>query len=375
MTIPAEITVAPAAATAAVEQEVSLQERLNAATPEEYTTWERTGDIPPVKPKTSEAPPKPAESAPAQSSEPTKDTKAKPDASPAPKGETAAASPAAIPQKTETKSEKRWRELSEKFGNLQREHEELKRQSAKPAAETSDKPASQPAAEVKTEKRAKPKLTDNDPKTGKPFASLDAWSDAVDEWHDERFKSTLDERLAAETQSRTQSEQQRVRNEAMAAKLMPGKDKYPDFEKVAFNPDLTLPLGSPADEFLRSSDHAADLLYYLGQHPEILNGFYRYVPGKDDKPGKLTGVFEQLVHPLMQVAELARIEARLTAAPAAPVVPKPSASAPKPLPPPPTVLSTQSSAAGDPVEEAINKKSFADYEKAANAAERKARRA
>ena len=83
-------------------------------------------------------------------------------------------------------------------------------------------------------------------------------------------------------------------------------------------------------------------------------------------------MYENVIHPNLQAIELAKIETRLTSS--TPVTPKPSAH-PKPLPPPPTVLSARSSPAADAVEEAVSKKDFAAYERAANASERKARRA
>lgn len=364
----------PAVATEAVEQEVSLQERLNAATPEEYKTWERTGDIPPVKPKAAEPPPK-AET-PAVSKE--SSAAAPGESKPPEKVETAPATEPGKPQKKRTGDARILQLLDERKQRdeeWQRRFDELAAKipkSAEPSAKTDSQPA---AGKTDAAKQARPKLGDNDPKTGKPFASMDAWQDAVEEWHDARVNGQLDERLTKSEQQRAQTEQQRTRDETIAAKLLPGKDKYPDFEAVAFNPDLVLPIGSAADEYIRNSAHAYDVLYYLGQHPEILKGFYRYVPGKDDRPGKLTGVFDQLIHPSLQMMELAKIEARLMATPPVPASLKPSAQVTKPLPPPPTVLSTHGSPSGDAAEEALKKKDFSAWEAAENLRERKARRA
>jgi hypothetical protein len=149
-----------------------------------------------------------------------------------------------------------------------------------------------------------------------------------------------------------------------------GRKKYPDFEKVVSNPDLYLPRGSAADVFIRNSENAAAVAYYLGQHPEILEGFYHEPQGKDRKKGE----YENTIHPSLQMMELARIEARLTGTVQATPPPKPSATT-KPLPPPPTVLSAKSSPSGDPADEAVKKRSFSDFEKIENDRERKARRA
>ena len=204
--------------------------------------------------------------------------------------------------------------LKEVLEDRKRDRELIRQLTEKLSAPASVKPTSQPTSELeKKDAKAKPKLGDNDPKTGKPFTSLEAWSDAVDEWNTERFNQELETRLSKAEQTHQQTAQQQRANEELGAKLAVGKTKYPDFEKVAFNPELTIPVGSAVDVFVRNSDNAAEIMYYLGQHPDILNSFYRYEPGKDDMPGKLTGMFHQLIHPTLQMMELAKIEARLAA--------------------------------------------------------------
>jgi hypothetical protein len=151
-------------------QEISVQDRLDHATQKELDHWRSTGEIPAVKVK-AEEPPKPAESAPAK-----EEVQAKPAATPPAKSETAAASPAAKPAEAkETRSERRYREITRENRELRERLEALERKSSQPAAEAREKPESQPAAAAEPSKLpAKPKLTDNDPKTGKPFASLEA---------------------------------------------------------------------------------------------------------------------------------------------------------------------------------------------------------
>ena len=367
--------VTPAESAPAIEtQEVTMQERLNAATESEYKHWERTGEIPAIKPK-SETPPKTETTAASTESSAAKTDETKPPE----KVETAPATETGKPQKKRSGDARILQLLDERKQEREewnRRLGELESRLAKPA-EVSAKPDSQPAADGKTEIKAadEPQLTDTDPKTGKPFATIAAWQAAHTSWLRTQMASEFEGRFTKAEQEREQRERKRFEDESLAHKLLPGREKYADFEKVAFNPELPIPVGSATDAFIRQSENAADLLYHLGQHPEILNGFYRYVPGKDDNPGRLTGVYEQLIHPNLQMMQLARIEAGLTSTPAQQTPPSKTSAPAKPLPPPPTVLSAKSTANGDPIEEAIKKKSFADYEKAANESERRGRRA
>lgn len=361
------VTVAPAAATEPVEQEISLQERLNSATPEEYKTWEKGGDFPPIKPKSAEPPPKTETPAASTETTPTETGESKP-----PAVETAPASESGKPPQKKRSGDARILQLLEENKRDREASEkriaELESKLAKPEGV---KPAS-PAEPAKVEpKKSRPRLGDNDPKTGKPFATIADWEIATDVWDVEREKalqSQIDERLTKAEQQRESAETERKEIGELRKKIDAGKSKHADFDQVAFNPDLFLPRGSIADMFIRQSENPAEVLYYLGAHPEILTRFYRDPSGQSGK----TGQYENAVHPTLQAIELARIEATLNA----PATPTPKPSAPtKPLPPPPTVLSAKGSAAGDPSEEAVKNKSFADYEKAENARERRQRRA
>lgn len=357
-----------------VEQEVSLQDRLNNATEEEYKTWERTGDMPAIKPKIETPPAKTG--APAASKE--EPAAAKSDEPP--KVESAPAPAAGKPQKKRNEEgrvaqllEERKREREESDAKWASRFEELEKRLPKAAEE-------KPATEVAKSSDAKqgeqePDLGGINSKTGKPFTTIAEWQKEHSAWLRAQVLAEVDGRLKTTEQQRAQTERERSATEEMNTKLEAGREKYPDFDKVARNPDLLLPRGCAADEFVRRSEIAPDVLYYLGQHPDILQKFYRYTPSKDDKPGVVAGKWEQLVHPTDQWIELAKIEARLILdASSTPIpVPKPPATT-KQLPPPPTVLSAKNTVAGDPVEDAIKRKSFPDYEKSANEAERKARR-
>ena len=367
--IPA-VTVAESAPVA--EQEVSLQERLNNATEEEYKVWEKTGEIPAVKPKIEAPPAKPEASAAS-----TEDSAVKTDETiPPAKTETAAAPETAKPQKkrdADGRVAQLLKERKEEQERWEARFAELEAKLAKPK-EPDVKTASSTVSEAGKPEPVKasdpePELGGIDPETGKPFATIAAWQKVHTAWLRASLLTEVEGKFTKSEEQRAQAEQERVLNEGLRAKMEPGITKYADFEQVVTNPDLYLPRGSAVDIFIRNSENAAEVLYYLGQHPELLNSFYRDPTGKGGK----TGAYENVIHPTLQMIELAKIEARLTAPPTVPA-PKPSVLT-KPLPPPPTVLSAKGSAAGDAVEEAIRKKSFADYEKAANESERRARRA
>ena len=366
------------AGSAPATEEVSVQERLDHASSGELDNWRKTGEIPAVKVKT-EVEPKPAEAAPA------KEIEAKPGVTPASTSEKSAVSPAAPAQKPETRSEKRWREMSEQFGDLKRKNEELERKlSSQSQPEVKSEKAASPAAtEEKKEPalRAKPKLTDNDPKTGKPFATMQDWSDAVDTWNDERLEAKLAERDKGAEKARTQTEQERAVSDEVFNKSKTAIEKYPDFKEVAADPKLPIPKYSPVDLFIMDSDHPGEVLYYLGKHPEILAEFYGC---KYDAATKAwdygdfdmkTGSFTNHVNPIRQVKRLEAIEKEITAeAPKKIDEPAPAKPAPPKLPPPPTELSAKRAAAVDDAEAALARGDTASYMRLMNARDEKASR-
>lgn len=372
---------APAAATEVTETpEVSLQERLNAATEEEYKTWERTGDIPPVKPKSDTTPPKTETSA--ASTEKAPSAAAPGESTPPVATETAAAPETARPQKkrnADARIQQLLEERKEEREKWEARLKEIEGRIPKPAeASASTKTDSQSAAgDGKTEAKAtaaEPELGGINPKTGKPFQTIAEWQKEHTAWLREQMLSEVKGELTKTEQQRQHAENERKLNEELSIRLEPARKKYADFTQITGNEDLLIPRGSAADLYIRQSENPGEVLYYLGQHPDILASFLRETTAKDAK----FRTFENVVHPQLQFLELAKLEARLMATPvpaaAAPVASKPSAP-PRPLPAPPTVLAANTSAAGDAVEEALKKKSYADYEKAANASERKARRA
>ena len=207
---------APAPAVEAVETpEVSVQERLDHATGPELDHWRKSGEIPAVKP------PKPAESAAAKTSE----AEPKLDASAASEksGETAAASPAAPTQKkSESRSERRYREITKENQQLRERLEAIERRTAAPpATETRETPTSQPAEETKAETAAKPKPKIDDlDAAGKPkYTTIDQFIDARDEWTREQLLSEFEGRQSKAEQTRNQTEQERTLAEGLNRKF------------------------------------------------------------------------------------------------------------------------------------------------------------
>jgi hypothetical protein len=86
------------------------------------------------------------------------------------------------------------------------------------------------------------------------------------------------------------------------------RDKYDDFQQVAYNPNL--PITNVMAETIQSSDIGPELAYYLGSNPK-----------EADRISRMT--------PLSQAKEIGRIEAKLAADP--PV--KRTTSAPAPISP------------------------------------------
>ena len=368
--------VTPETESAPVEQEVSLQERLNNATEAEYETWERTGEFPAIKPKAEpkiETPPAKKEASAVSTAEPsaTEDET---------KVETAPVTEPGKPQKKRTGDARILQLLEENKREREQweaRYKELEERIAKPAAADVN-PGSSPAADGKAEIKASdkaPQLGDVNPMTGKPYQTIAEWQEDYSTWLLAKNSAEVEARFTKTEQQRVQAEQERVANLDWSTKVVSAREKHGDFDTIALNPELDIPRYSPADLFIRNSPHGAEVLYYLGQHPEVLKSFLRELPRLPDGNRR----WEDAMHPSLQYAELARIEARLTGTTVAATTaaqPKPVTSAPaKPLPPPPTVLSAKNTVSGDPVEEAVKTKNFADYEKAANAAERKARRA
>lgn len=229
------------------------------------------------------------------------------DASAASDSDTAAASEAASTQNTRTpaKSETRWQRLSRENRELREKNARLEGERSARESTRDTSQASQPAAAAKpsTGTTPKPKIDDVGP-DGKPkYKSFAEWDEAKDQW----LIDETERRTQAKTQQSSQEQQQREKEaeigRSLAKKFEGPRAKYKDFDQVALGEHLTIPQGSVTDMFLIDSDHAGEVAYYLGQHPEITQGFYQV----DTKTGKFTNK----ITPQRQFRKLMEIEAQV----------------------------------------------------------------
>ena len=247
---------------------------------------------------------------------------------------------------------------------MREENARLKALAEERSAARDTQQTSQPAAEAKpqTKGRPEPKIDELDPKTGK--AKYTTWEDYqrdLRKW--DREQALLE---FQETSSKTQREQELQRAEqtlaqGFARKLEPVRAKHADFDEVALNPDLLIPKGSVADGFLLDSDHAGEVLYYLGQHPDILQGFY----GDWDMK---TGKYVNRITPFAQARALTRIELELSGA-ATFGTSSSSVRAITQAPRPPNQVSGKGTVAKDAAEQAVEEGDVETYIRTQNAKE------
>ena len=126
---------------------------------------------------------------------------------------------------------------------------------------------------------------------------------------DEAYVDALAEQKAARLfEQRDQQKKEFEVNESFHEKVESVREKYDDFDVVAFNPDI--PVSNAMAEIIRSSDVGPDLAYYLGKNRE-----------------EAVRISEMTV--AQQGAALARLEVKISNAP--PV--KKTSSAPAPISP------------------------------------------
>ena len=256
-------------------------------------------------------------------------------------------------QKSAKSSENRWakitrenRELRDRLNRLEAAPRELKQES---------QPAQQ---EVKEPGR--PKIDDLDQKTGQAkYRTYADYEQAKDDWlRGETIRQFREESIKTQReQAQATAERQLV--EGMVKTFESARTKYADFDAIALGEHLLIPKGSVADAFLLDSEHAGEVAYYLGQHPEITQSFYENYDAK-------TGQFVNKVAPQRQFRRLMEIESEVSGGRrAAPV--KPVTQAPRP----PHQLSGKSAVAKDAVEEAVEELDVNTYMREANARDKR----
>ena len=141
-------------------------------------------------------------------------------------------------------------------------------------------------------------------------ASLSAELPPVDQFESpEAYAEALAERKAQELIAKREAERQQSEMiEAYHDREEAARDKYDDFEQVAYNPQLRIT--NVMAETIQSSDIGPDVAYYLGSNPK-----------EADRISKLS--------PFLQAKEIGRIEAKLVAEP----VTRKTSSAPAPIAP------------------------------------------
>ena len=307
---------------------------------EGYDEFRKTGKIPEAKPAEEEIEPKKPESSEAAESATAKPVVTRPE------------SATGTQQGKKKGGDERFRELANKNRELLERLEALERN--RTSSEERREPVASPAPEKAA--KTKPKLSDNDPKTGKPFASLESWSDAVDDWNNERINGILEDRLTKAEQTRQQTEYERKVTQQTQQRCATAMQKYADFVPTVTNPKLLLPEGSAAKLFLThpNTKNEGEIVYFLGKHPEVLEDFYSF----DAKTGKFTNKTD----PIEQVRYLAELDRQFSAEPEAP---KPPARTITQAPRPPHQVSGKAPTP-DPLAKAVEEGNQADFTRLEN---------
>lgn len=229
---------------------------LEALSPEEYDTWLQKGTLP-VKDS-------PKKEASATSND-------DPVESPEPSAGDDEHKEGTIPDhKPKRGAESRKQELAAEIQSLLKQRAELRREietSGKGERKAEPPPAPKEAKpEVKPEVKApvKPKLDDFE--TYEEFdAARETYFEQLTEFKArEAVRIEREAREAAETEMRERDSKAKVA-ESWNQKVTDAKDRYEDFETVAFSDKV--PLNQAAMDFVLNSDAGADVLYKLGKNP------------------------------------------------------------------------------------------------------------
>lgn len=271
---------APVSDTAAPE--MSFSERVSKLSPVEYKDWEMKGVLPKGDGSSQKSSEENADKADSATATETKIADTQDDSATSTSAETAAASASADTQKgkkTAEDSEKRWKELSEKVGTLQRENEELKRKVSPPPAASSDKPVSHPVAAAGEEKE--PGMDDVDPATGKAkFNTVEEYTKALIA-HSQKQGET---RAAQAERQRVAVAQNKQITDSFMERVSAGRKLHDDYDAVAFNEKLKVPAGSVLEAVVLLSSHGPEILYELGKdvaEAERVNKLPPYEQGRE----------------------------------------------------------------------------------------------
>lgn len=311
--------------------------------------------------------PQPAKKDDAASSTKDKPAAKEGDAPPASEQEEEPASKAAASATAETqrgsRREPRWEKRERELKEARAEIARLKSGQSSPEAQRSEaRQEAQPATETAKPGKAapKPQIDDVDAQ-GKPkFKSLAEYEDAKDAWLRQEIIRELNESQAKSQQLTAQDRERQEIGKAFEKKFEAPRAKYPDFDKVALGEHWLNPKGSVTDLFLIDSEHAGEVAYYLGQHPEITASFYRDYDPK-------TGKFTSLITPQRQFRKLMAIEAEVAGSGSQRSSNSSSARPVTQASRPPHQVSGQGTVAKEAVEQAVEDGDFESYMRTQNA--------
>ena len=144
--------------------------------------------------------------------------------------------------------------------------------------------------------------------TPEQFTKTEDYVEALADWKAEQVFS----KKIGEFQAKTREQYQRQQQEQVAAtyleRVTVAKEKYSDFDQVAYNPSL--PITDAMAETIQQSDYGTEVHYYLGKNPS--------------EAKRIAGL-----SPFLQAKEIGRLEAKLADSP-----PKSNlSSAPAPISP------------------------------------------
>jgi hypothetical protein len=198
----------------------------------------------------------------------------------------------------------------------QREEEKAEKLRLMALLEQIHKPKEEPKEVVEDEAPQRP--------TREEFPDPDAYVQALADYADRKAdwsaKTAVRDALAEEARRREQQvieEGQKVVRESYAARVDKAVEKYPDYKSVAESPDVTVSIAMA--QAILHSENGPELQYHLGKNPAEAK---RIVS----------------LNPVLQLVELGRIEAKLTAQPVKedsppPPPTRPVSKAPDPIKP------------------------------------------
>ena len=260
----------------------------------------------------------------------------KPDATPAPaapaKEEATAAAPEegaqqpgesatpATDEQTGEPAKKESRGVQKALDRLTAEREEQKRRAEAAEARLDRALAALEKAGVTTQPAQDAALPNDDPEPVRPtkdaYPDPDSFEQALMDYAEQRAAWTakrevraIEQRTQQEKQAEEIAQAQRAAQQAYTARIEKAKADMPDWDSVATSPDVQVSV--PMAAAILHSENGPQLQYYLGKNPN-----------------EAARIRE--LSPPLQLLELGKIEAKLTAAPA----PKPAISAaPAPIRP------------------------------------------